>query len=70
MYAGADLDQGSFASHAVWREAFLFKVPDNMSNEDAGPLMCGGSSKCSFLQTAPGDAHHFPHSGIQRAPRC
>lgn len=44
MYAFADLDQGSFGTHAVWREAFLFKIPDNMSNEDAGPLMCGGST--------------------------
>lgn len=44
MYGAANLDQGSFASHAVWREAFLFKVPEDISNEDAGPLMCGGSS--------------------------
>ncbi|KAJ5122928.1 hypothetical protein N7448_009025 [Penicillium atrosanguineum] len=52
MYAGADLDQGSFGSHAVWREAFLFKVPENMSNEDAGPLMCGGSTVFNALHVA------------------
>lgn len=52
MYAMADLDQGSFASHAVWREAFLFKIPDNMSNEDAGPLMCGGSTVFNALHAA------------------
>ncbi|KAJ5683660.1 uncharacterized protein N7477_000005 [Penicillium maclennaniae] len=52
MYAGADLDQGSFGSHAVWREAFLFKIPDNMSNEDAGPLMCGGSTVFNALHVA------------------
>ncbi|KAJ5305671.1 hypothetical protein PENANT_c041G06596 [Penicillium antarcticum] len=52
MYGSADLDQGSFGTHAVWREAFLFKVPDNMSNEDAGPLMCGGSTVFNALTVA------------------
>ncbi|KAJ5367905.1 uncharacterized protein N7496_007665 [Penicillium cataractarum] len=52
MYAFADLDQGSFGTHAVWREAFLFKIPDNMSNEDAGPLMCGGSTVFNALVVA------------------
>jgi D-arabinose 1-dehydrogenase-like Zn-dependent alcohol dehydrogenase len=52
MYAKADLDQGSFGTHAVWHEAFLFMVPDNMSNEDAGPLMCGGSTVFNALQVA------------------
>jgi D-arabinose 1-dehydrogenase-like Zn-dependent alcohol dehydrogenase len=49
MYGDADLDQGSFGSHAVWREAFLFKIPDSLSNEDASPLMCGGSSMLASL---------------------
>ncbi|GIJ90297.1 hypothetical protein Asppvi_009251 [Aspergillus pseudoviridinutans] len=44
MYGFADLDQGSFATHAVWREAFLFKIPDALSNQDAAPLMCGGAT--------------------------
>ena len=52
MYADADLDQGSFGTLAVWREAFLFKIPDNMSNEDAGPLMCGGSTVFNALHVA------------------
>ncbi|KAJ5919295.1 hypothetical protein N7466_010238 [Penicillium verhagenii] len=52
MYAGANLDQGSFASHAVWREAFLFKIPDNLASEDAGPLMCGGSTVWNALHVA------------------
>lgn len=52
MYSMADLDQGSFASHAVWREAFVFKIPDNMNNEDAGPLMCGGSTVFNALHVA------------------
>jgi len=57
MYAEANLDQGSFGSHAVWREAFLFKLPEGLSNEDAGPLMCGGSTVYNALvvvQVRPG----------------
>ncbi|KAF2138554.1 uncharacterized protein K452DRAFT_234108 [Aplosporella prunicola CBS 121167] len=44
LYGYADLDQGSFAEGAVWREAFLFKVPDSMSDANAAPLMCGGAT--------------------------
>lgn len=44
MYGLADLDQGSFASHAVWREAFLFNIPDALDNASAAPLMCGGAT--------------------------
>lgn len=49
MYGSADLDQGSFASHAVWREAFLFKLPDELSDEDCAPLMCGGATVWNAL---------------------
>ncbi|OJJ38049.1 hypothetical protein ASPWEDRAFT_106165 [Aspergillus wentii DTO 134E9] len=52
MYAAADTDQGSFASHAVWREAFLFRIPDGLSNEDSAPLMCGGATVFSALHVA------------------
>jgi D-arabinose 1-dehydrogenase-like Zn-dependent alcohol dehydrogenase len=41
LYGYADQDQGSFASHGVWREAFLFKTPDNLPDEAAAPLQCG-----------------------------
>jgi D-arabinose 1-dehydrogenase-like Zn-dependent alcohol dehydrogenase len=50
MYGEADLDQGSFASHAVWREAFLFQIPDNISDKDAAPLMCGGATVFNALK--------------------
>lgn len=40
MYGEADLDQGSFAHGAVWREAFLFKIPDGLTDEEAAPLQC------------------------------
>ncbi|KAL4963872.1 NAD(P)-dependent alcohol dehydrogenase [Aspergillus stella-maris] len=52
MYGMADLDQGSFADKAVWREAFLFKVPDELDNASAAPLMCGGSTVFNALVVA------------------
>ncbi|ROV87655.1 hypothetical protein VSDG_09661 [Cytospora chrysosperma] len=49
MYGYQDFDQGSFASHAVWREAFLFKIPDSMSDVDAAPFMCAGATVWTAL---------------------
>lgn len=50
MYGDSDLDTGSLASHAVWREDYLFKVPDTLSMEAAAPLMCGGATVFNALQ--------------------
>ncbi|KAH7026579.1 chaperonin 10-like protein [Microdochium trichocladiopsis] len=50
MYAEADLDQGSFASHAIWRKAFLFEIPDALSDEQAAPLQCGGATVFNALR--------------------
>ena len=44
IYGIDDTDQGSLASHAVWREAFLFPIPDGLSDEHAAPLQCGGAT--------------------------
>jgi D-arabinose 1-dehydrogenase-like Zn-dependent alcohol dehydrogenase len=49
MYAEANLDQGSFASGAIWREAFLHLIPDGMTDEDAAPLQCGGATVYTAL---------------------
>ena len=49
LYGEADLDQGSFAEAAVWREAFLFRVPEELSDEEAAPLMCGGATVWTAL---------------------
>ncbi|KIW25328.1 uncharacterized protein PV07_08515 [Cladophialophora immunda] len=49
-YGSANLDQGSLASHAVWNEKFLFKIPEAISLEDAAPLMCGGATVFNALQ--------------------
>lgn len=44
MYGGANVDQGSFGTYAVWRADFLFKIPDSIPRELAAPLMCGGAT--------------------------
>jgi D-arabinose 1-dehydrogenase-like Zn-dependent alcohol dehydrogenase len=51
MYGLADLDQGSFAHGAVWREAFIFPIPEGLSDEAAAPLQCGGATVFSALNT-------------------
>jgi D-arabinose 1-dehydrogenase-like Zn-dependent alcohol dehydrogenase len=51
MYGDANLDQGSFASHAVWREAFVFRIPDELTDSEAAPLMCGGATVFNALYT-------------------
>ncbi|KAK4936440.1 hypothetical protein LTR10_022657 [Elasticomyces elasticus] len=50
MYGEADLDQGSMGSHAVWKEDFLFQLPEGMKSEDAAPLMCGGATVFNSMQ--------------------
>jgi D-arabinose 1-dehydrogenase-like Zn-dependent alcohol dehydrogenase len=52
MYSEASLDQGSFASGAVWREAFLHRIPDEISDEAAAPLQCGGATVFTALYDA------------------
>lgn len=49
LYGYATPDQGSFASHAVWREAFLHPIPDGLSDEDAAPLQCAGATVFTTL---------------------
>ncbi|KAL7893072.1 GroES-like protein [Trichoderma sp. TUCIM 5745] len=50
MFGLANFDQGSFASAAVWKEDFIYKIPDNISSSHAGPLMCGGSTVFNALK--------------------
>ncbi|KAL7267295.1 hypothetical protein RUND412_010124 [Rhizina undulata] len=44
MYGCCDLDQGSFSTKAIWKEAFLFAIPSSILLSDAAPLMCGGAT--------------------------
>jgi len=50
MYGEANFDQGSFSSGAIWKESFLFKIPDSMTDADAAPLMCGGATVFNALR--------------------
>jgi D-arabinose 1-dehydrogenase-like Zn-dependent alcohol dehydrogenase len=49
MYGSADLDQGSFASHGIWKADYIFKIPDAIPREYAAPLMCGGATVFNAL---------------------
>lgn len=49
IYGERNLDQGSFSSHAIWREAFLHPIPDGLSDEDAAPLQCAGATVFTAL---------------------
>ncbi|KAK9311459.1 chaperonin 10-like protein [Lipomyces starkeyi] len=49
LYGVKNFDQGSFASHAIWREAFLHPIPDGLSDVDAAPLQCGGATTFTAL---------------------
>lgn len=52
LYGNASLDQGSFSSHAIWREAFLHAIPDEISDADAAPLQCAGATVFTALNEA------------------
>lgn len=49
LYGEAHPDQGSFSSGAVWREAFLHRLPDALADTDAAPLQCGGATVYTAL---------------------
>ncbi|KAF2097528.1 GroES-like protein [Rhizodiscina lignyota] len=49
-YGAANFDQGSMASHGVWRESFLFRVPEGLTDAEAAPLMCGGATVWSAME--------------------
>lgn len=50
IYGEANLDQGTFAEATVHREAFLFLIPNNISDAEAAPMMCGGATVWNALQ--------------------
>ncbi|KIM84101.1 hypothetical protein PILCRDRAFT_818403 [Piloderma croceum F 1598] len=58
IYALSDLDQGSFATHAVWKESFLFQIPEKLDSADAAPLMCGGATVFNTLHSYGVEASH------------
>ena len=50
MYGTSNLDQGSFATHAIWRESFLYPIDEGLSDIEAAPLQCGGATTFTALQ--------------------
>lgn len=49
-YPDGYISQGGYASHVRAHEHFCFKIPDEISPEEAGPLMCGGLTVYSPLK--------------------
>ncbi|KAH8646720.1 NADP-dependent alcohol dehydrogenase [Xylariales sp. PMI_506] len=57
-YGTSDLDQGCFGTAVAWDVSAVFKIPDSIMSEDAGPLMCGGATVFAPLyesRACPGD---------------
>ncbi|KAL2070979.1 hypothetical protein VTL71DRAFT_14005 [Oculimacula yallundae] len=49
QYGDGNADQGSFGTGAVWREPYLFHIPDSLASDVAAPLMCAGITVFSPL---------------------
>lgn len=41
-YGFGNADQGSMGTGAVWKEPYLFHIPESMASDEAAPLMCAG----------------------------
>ena len=46
---------GGWATHVVWKARFSYKIPDAISNTDAGVLMCAGATMHSALRGCGAD---------------
>ncbi|KAH8175447.1 zinc-binding dehydrogenase domain-containing protein [Sarocladium implicatum] len=78
FYAFYDTDQGTFGTAIARDISALWKIPENLASEDAGPLMCGGSTVWQPLYESglkPGDRvgiigiGGLGHLGIQFAAK-
>lgn len=57
-YGFNNLDIGTFASHVVWHESMVIKLPPGLEPEYAAPLMCGGAAVWGAMTSydlKPGD---------------
>lgn len=52
LHGVSDLDVGAFATHAIWTEPFLIRIPDGLSSIDAAPIMCAGITVYSALKSS------------------
>ena len=55
MYGVSNADQGSFAPHAIWRESFLYPIPQGLSDIEAAPLQYGATTFNALQGIKPGD---------------
>ena len=56
-YPDGTISQGGYASHVRAHEYFTFRIPDNIPNEMAAPMLCAGITTYSPLvraKTGPG----------------
>lgn len=44
IFGHDDLDNGTFSQYYIAKESFIYKIPDNLSSEDAAPLQCAGAT--------------------------
>ncbi|CAK5272550.1 unnamed protein product [Mycena citricolor] len=51
MHGTHSFDQGSFGTHAVWEDPFLFEVPAGLAPEHPAPLMCGGATVFEIIES-------------------
>jgi D-arabinose 1-dehydrogenase-like Zn-dependent alcohol dehydrogenase len=50
LYGEKNLDQGSLAEAAIWSAKFLIKLPQDLTDVEAAPLMCGGGTVWTALR--------------------
>jgi alcohol dehydrogenase (NADP+) len=51
-YPDGTISQGAYASHIRAHEYFTFKIPDNIPDEMAAPMLCAGITTYSPLVRA------------------
>ncbi|KAF7312605.1 hypothetical protein MIND_00274600 [Mycena indigotica] len=49
-YGSHNFHQGSYGTHAIWEEDFLFKIPSLLEPETAAPLMCAGATVFGIIE--------------------
>jgi len=58
LFGYANTDQGSLSTHAVWREAYCFAIPPELTPANAAPLMCAGATIYSALHSTGCNSSH------------
>jgi D-arabinose 1-dehydrogenase-like Zn-dependent alcohol dehydrogenase len=51
LFGDYDHDQGSFATHAIWKYEYIFKIDERIPRQFAAPLMCGGATVFNALRS-------------------